>query len=202
MQDTDLTVLDEILDQRKSEQDPQMKDDEFFEFFTAQQVLRDYQLDPEEIKCGVVGQATQSKSPGTDGGIDAMYLLVNGRLIRDLDQAKELKSLKQNIVFDVIILQSSLETGFTLQRLLRLKDTSENIFRIERSPDTFSETYNEELLDCIKRFREAHRALITKHPTFQVSYFYATRGDSGKVATDIEKKLKLYKQTFPVSLPR
>jgi len=197
MQDTDLTVLDEILAQRKTEQDSQMNDDEFFEFFTAQQVLRDYQLDPEEIKCGVVGQATQSKSPGTDGGIDAMYLLVNGRLIRDLDQAKELKTLKQNIVFDVIILQSSLETGFTLQRLLRLKDTSENIFRIERSPDTFSETYNEELLDCINRFREAHRALITKHPTFQVSYFYATRGDSGKVATDIDNKAKALQTEIP-----
>jgi hypothetical protein len=161
MQDTDITVLDEILAQRKVEHDSTSKDAEFFEFFTAQQVLRDYQLDPEEIKSGVVGQSTQSKSPGTDGGIDAMYLLVNGRLIRDLDQAKELKGLKQNIVFDVIILQSSLETGFNLKRLLRLKDTSENIFRIERLTESFSEKYNEELLDCIARFREAHRALIT-----------------------------------------
>ncbi len=190
MQDTDLTVLTEILAQRKAALDPQMKDDEFFEFFAAQQVLRDYQLDPEEIKSGVVGQSTQAKLPGTDGGIDAIYLLVNGRLIRDLDQAQELKNLKQNIVFDVLILQSSLETGFALQRLLRLKDTSENIFRIERSPDSFSETYNEELLDSIKRFREAHRALITKHPTFNAHYFYLTRGDTSMIAPDIQKKAK------------
>src|ERR1700693_2587641 len=102
MQDTDLTVLTEILAQRKAALDPQMKDDEFFEFFAAQQVLRDYQLDPEEIKSGVVGQSKQAKLPGTDGGIDAIYLLVNGRLIRDLDQAQELKNLKQNMVFDVL----------------------------------------------------------------------------------------------------
>jgi len=198
MQDTDLTVLDEILAQQKSEQDSEMEDNEFFEFFTAQQILRDYQLDPEEIKSGVVSQLAKSGLPGTDGGIDAIYLLVNGRLIRDLDQAQELKTLKQNIVFDVIIIQSSLETGFSLDRILRLKDTSENIFRIERQPETFSETYNEELLDHIKRFREAHRALITKHPVIQVSYFYATRGDSSKVALDIEKKAKAIESDIPI----
>ncbi|MHB8302608.1 MAG: hypothetical protein ACYDC6_07210 [Acidobacteriaceae bacterium] len=76
MQDTDVTVLDEILAQRKVVRDSTTKDDESFEFFTAQQVLRDYRLDPEEIKSGVVGQSTLSKSPGTDGGIDAMCLLV------------------------------------------------------------------------------------------------------------------------------
>ena len=188
MQDTDITVLKEILAQRKAELDPHKEEAEFFEFFAAQQVLRDYQLDPEEIRSGLVGQSTLPDSPGTDGGIDAIYLLVNGRLIRDLDQAQELKNLKQNIVFEVIILQSSLETGFGLNRLLRLKDTSENIFRIERDSGTFAETYNEELLDSIKRFREAHRVLITKHPTFNVHYFYLTRGDTGKIAPDIEKK--------------
>src|SRR4051794_25338195 len=112
MQDTDLTVLKEILAQEKAGLDPSKKDDEFFEFFGAQQVLRDYQLDPEEIKSGLVGQTSVPNSAGTDGGIDAIYLLVNGRLIRDLDQAQELKALKQNIVFDVIIIQSSLESGF------------------------------------------------------------------------------------------
>ncbi|MGA2572371.1 MAG: AIPR family protein [Terracidiphilus sp.] len=187
-QDTDFTLLTEILAQRKASLDPSMDDDEFFEFFSAQQVLRDYQLDPHEIKSGVVGQSTLSKLPGSDGGIDAIYLLVNGRLIRDEDQTQDLKALKQNIVFDVIVLQASLETGFTLQRLLRLKDTSENIFRIERSPDKFSETYNEPLLDSIRRFREAHRALLAKYPTINVHFFYVTRGDSGSIAADVGSK--------------
>ncbi len=189
-QDTDFTLLTEILAQRKASLDPSMEDDEFFEFFSAQQVLRDYQLDPDEIKSGVVGQSTISDLPGTDGGIDAIYLLVNGRLIRDEDQAQDLKALKQNIVFDVIILQASLETGFALQRILRLKDTSENIFRIERSPDKLSEGYNEPLLDSVRRFREAHRALLTKYPVINVHFFYATRGDASKVSVDVDSKAK------------
>jgi hypothetical protein len=197
MQDTDLTVLKEILAQRKADLDPSKDEAEFFEFFAAQQVLRDYQLDPEEIRSGLVGQTSVPASPGTDGGLDAIYLLVNGRLIRDLDQAKDLKNLKQNIVFDVIIIQSSLESGFGLNRLLRLKDTSENIFRIEREIGKFAETYNEELVDSIKRFREAHRSLITKHPTFNVHYLYLTRGDTSKIAPDIAKKAKEIEQELP-----
>lgn len=197
MLDTDLTVLKQILAQEKAQLDPSKKDDEFFEFFGAQQVLRDYQLDPEEIKSGLVGQTSVPNSKGTDGGIDAIYLLVNGRLIRDLDQAQDLKALKQNIVFDVVVIQSSLESGFGLDRLIRLKDTSENIFRIDREADKFAEAYNEELLDCIRRFRETHRALITKHPTFNISYLYLTRGDTTKVAPDVANKAKQIEQDLP-----
>ena len=160
-------------------------------------MLRDYQLDPEEIKSGLVGQTSVPNSKGTDGGIDAIYLLVNGRLIRDLDQAQDLKALKQNIVFDVVVIQSSLESGFGLDRLIRLKDTSENIFRTDREADKFAEAYNEELLDCIRRFRETHRALITKHPTFNVSYLYLTRGDTTKVAPDVANKAKQIEQDLP-----
>src|ERR1017187_7312599 len=104
MQNTDITVIDEILAQEKAELDPTARDDEFFEFFAAQQILRDYLLDPDEIKSGIVGQSTHPNSPGSDGGIDAMYVLVNGRLIRDLDQAADLRNLRQNILFDVILI--------------------------------------------------------------------------------------------------
>jgi hypothetical protein len=197
MQSTDLTVIDEILIQEKAATDPGAHEDEFFEFFAAQQVLRDYLLDPDEIRSGIVGQSTHPQSPGSDGGIDAMYILVNGRLIRDLDQAKDLKSLKQNIVFDVILIQATLETGFSIQRLLRLKDTSENIFRIDRDYDSFTETYNEPLLDQIHRFREAHKALITKHPVSQVNYSYVARADSKNVAMDVDSKAKALEQDIP-----
>lgn len=200
MRNTDITVIDEILAQEKAQRDPAAKPDEFFEFFAAQQVLRDYQLDPDEIKSGIVGQSSHPDSPGSDGGIDAMYVLVNGRLIRDVDQAADLRNLKQNIVFDVILIQATLETGFSIQRLLRLKDTSENIFLIERGTNTFTETYNGQLLDAIQRFREAHKALITKHPVFHVSYFYVSRADSKKVEPDVETKATALEKEIPEAL--
>src|SRR5712671_6945907 len=93
---TDITVLDQILSQKHAQLAPEMKDDEYFEFFAAQQVLRSFQLDAEELQSGVVGG-------GDDGGIDAFYLIVNGRLIRETDDAEDLKLLKQNVVIDLVI---------------------------------------------------------------------------------------------------
>ena len=183
LSDTALQLLEDIIAERKLELDPSgmMAEDEFFEFFSTQLVLRDYKPNPQEIASGMVSQTANPTSPGTDGGIDAMYLFVNGTLITDMEQARDLRSLKQNISFDVVIIQSSRESGFSLERLLRLKDASDNIFMIDREPGAFTETYNAELLDSILRFREIHRALLTKSPFIQVKYFYATKGDRSKI---------------------
>ncbi len=69
-------ILDGVLQQRQSEVDPDAKPDSFFEFFTAQQVLKDFDLSYDEIESGLVGN-------GGDGGIDGIYLLVNGDLVQE-----------------------------------------------------------------------------------------------------------------------
>lgn len=199
MHETDKIVLEDILRQSKEDIAATMEDDEFFEFFVAEQVLRDFQLDPDEIKYGLISQSAND-STGSDGGIDAMYILQNGRLIRDVEQAEGLKAVRQNIAIDVIIIQASRETGFDLKRILRLKDTSENIFSIGRQTDQFDEEYNGPLLDCIEVFRAAHRAVITKKPTFQVHYFYVTKGDSTKIAADVESKAESLKISVTTTL--
>ena len=190
--DTALQLLEDIITERKRLLDPSgaMEADEFFEFFSTLLVLREYKPTPGEIRSGLVSQTANSTSPGTDGGIDAMYLYVNGNLISDIEQARDLRALKQNISFDVLIIQSSRESGFGMDRLLRLKDTSDNIFLIDKDPDNFSEHYNAELTDCILRFREIHRALLTKNPTINVKFYYATKGDRSKIAPDSDLALK------------
>ena len=45
MSDTDLAVLNEILKQKKAELDPSASDSEFWEFFSAQQILGHGALD-------------------------------------------------------------------------------------------------------------------------------------------------------------
>jgi AIPR protein len=184
---TDAVVLNDILAQARKEEDPKSSESGYFEFFSAKQILRDYALDPEEIKFGIVGQESVAES-GSDGGIDSIYLLVNGKLIRDIDQAKELATLKQNIKFDIIIIQSKKEKGFGLGTLNRLSNTSETIFQIDKQPQDFSETYNARLLEIIECFREAHRALLTKQPVINVHFYYAALGDSNSIDPTIKAK--------------
>ena len=74
MTTNDRIILDEVLKQRQMEIDPNTDPSSFFELFTAEQVLKDFDLSYDEIESGLVGD-------GGDGGIDAIYLLVNGDLV-------------------------------------------------------------------------------------------------------------------------
>jgi hypothetical protein len=63
--------------------------------------------------------------------LDSFYLLVNGRFINDIDAAEELQSHKQNVQVDLILIQSSREQSFSMNRILRLGETVENIMSLE-----------------------------------------------------------------------
>jgi hypothetical protein len=200
MSDTDLAVLNEIVKQKKAELDPLASDSEFWEFFSAQQILRDYQLDPEEVKFGIVGQESNSSAQGTDGGVDSIYLIVNGKLIRDVDQAKALSQHKAPI-FDIIIIQSKRGNAFSITTLNRLANTSESIFKIDLLPENFAEKYNEPFSDAIECFREAHKALLTRHPTTNVYYYIVCGGDSGTIDKNVEGKARELETKIPKLLP-
>jgi hypothetical protein len=158
-----------------------MTPEEYFEYFAAQQVLRGQQLDPDEIKSGIVG----GDKTGSDGGIDAFYFLVNGRMIRDPEAAESLRALKQNVKLELVIIQATTHPGFELTRLVRLKGTMENILTLDKTPEKFSEKYSESLLTAIDVFRTAHRVLMSKFPIFQVQYCLVTQGDTQEIAPDV-----------------
>lgn len=181
MSETDVKVLNEILSQKQAEVAEEMDEGEFFEFFSANEILRNYSSSPTDIQNGIVGG-------GSDGGIDAFYLLVNGSFVNDKEAAENLKSLKQNVLVDLILIQSSREQTFSMARVLRIGETSENVLSLGKSPADFSEQYNESLLDAIDRFRIAHRVLAAKFPTLNVSYFYVTKGETEKISADVRLK--------------
>jgi hypothetical protein len=173
--ETDISVLEAILEPSKLQSAPEMEDDEFFELFSAQKILRDYQLDPDDIDSGLVG-TNAIRRRGSDGGIDGFYLFANGKIIRDLTEAENARSFfKKNVLVDVVILQASRQTGFTMERLTRLKDTCDDIFSLDKEARDFSEKYNDFLLDARERFRAIYRSLANKYPSYQIAFFTLRR---------------------------
>ncbi len=76
MAKNDTILIDGILDDRVAERIPSGREDEAFEFFAFERVLRDYDLSVEELQSGWVDGEN-------DGGIDGFYILVNGHLLVD-----------------------------------------------------------------------------------------------------------------------
>ncbi len=63
MTPNDVKVLNEILEGKRTQLAPEMSEPDFFQFFAAQQVLRNYQIDADDIQSGLV-------DGDGDGGID------------------------------------------------------------------------------------------------------------------------------------
>jgi hypothetical protein len=94
MASNDRIILDEILKQRQAELDPTATPSDFFELFTTEQVLKDFDPSYDEIESGLVGD-------GGDGGIEASYLCVNGEFVQedpDYTHFKKSSSLEMVII--------------------------------------------------------------------------------------------------------
>ena len=72
-------ILEEIIKQYKEGFDENIKDDKIFEYFAAEQLLKDENLDEDEINSGLIGDSH-------DNGIDGFYIFLDGELIREIGQ--------------------------------------------------------------------------------------------------------------------
>jgi len=181
MASNDQIVLDQVLKQRQEEIAPTAGASEFFEIFSAEQIVKDYDLSYDEIDSGLVGA-------GGDGGIDGIYLFVNGDLVQE---DPDYVHLKKNITLDLFIIQAKMGQGFQETPVERFITVSDDIFDLSRDIDGLASVYNPSLVEAIKRFRDTHKQLAAKFPTFRVSYFYTCKGaDPNENVTRKVDKLK------------
>ena len=75
-------ILEEILKQYKeAATDKLINDDKNFEYFAAEQLLKDENLDEDEINSGLIGDSN-------DNGIDGFYIFLDGELINQIEQVE------------------------------------------------------------------------------------------------------------------
>ena len=171
-------ILDGVLKQRQSEIDPDADQGSFFEFFTAQQILKDFDLSYDEIDSGLVGA-------GGDGGIDGIYLLVNGDLVQE---DSDYSHLKKDIVIDLFIIQSKSHAGFQESPIERFITVSNNLFDLSKGAP-LANVYNKRLAEAIERFQDLYQELTPWFPTLNVSFFYASKG--ADPSENIRHKVKM-----------
>ena len=168
MATNDRIILDGVLQQRQKEIDPDREASSFFELFTAEQVLKDYDLSYEEVESGLVGA-------GGDGGIDGIYVLVNGELVQE---DPDYSHLRKDISLDLIVLQSKSHAGFQESPIERFVSVSRDILDLSKDPSSLTLTYNEPLLEIVRRFHCLYHQLASRFPTLRLSYFYASKGSN------------------------
>lgn len=160
-------VLEITLRQKKAEVWPELDESKFFEFFTAEQILKDYDLTYEQIESGIVGG-------GNDGGVDGVYGFVNSDLItEDTDTAE----YKRGVRIDLFLIQAKTSRGFSESAIDRFDSLTHDVLDLGKDLGALVTVYRPEVLRVLEWFRRVYRDLASKFPILTITYVYATQAD-------------------------
>jgi hypothetical protein len=179
-------LLDAIIKQEMSDFEENISLSDFFEFYSAMQVLKENELSYDEISSGIAGESH-------DGGADSLYLFVNGELVKEDESLAD--KYKKNVDLEFVLIQSKYENSFSEDPLLRLSRLCRSLFDLDFNYDDFIGQYNEKILNTFELFKDTYVGLITKKPKLKVSIYYVSKGvdihpNVQKQATDLEGDIK------------
>lgn len=180
----DQLILDEYLLQRKNEIAPTLDDYKFFELFVSEQILKDIDLSWEELEDGIIGASG-------DGGIDSMYVFINGVLVQEDTEAAE---FKDKIEFDLYFIQAKQSNGFTENAIHKFRSSMGDLLDLSADIRALIRIYNQELLNRIERFRILYRKLASRLPKLNIHFYYATKGV--EVHPNLERLVDSLKQSI------
>ena len=171
MSDDSRLVLETILEQERERSAPTLAADEFFEIFSAEQILksRSFDLDADQIRSGITGG-------GLDGGVDAIYLFVNQKLVREDTDLAQFHGQKLSI--ELIIIQAKHSASFSANSVLKFGDFSQNLLRLSADVKKTSNTlYNSILKGIVSRFHTVYRDALSRRPQLRVTFYLTSLGE-------------------------
>lgn len=180
MPSNDRVVLQELLRQSKSDVAPSLDDDQYFELFTAEQVLKNRDLSYEELENGLVGNPQ-------DGGVDSVYSFVDGTL---LSEDTDLTVYKRGVSIELVVLQAKTSPSFAEAPLTKFRHFAEDLLDLSQNVAAHRASYTEKLLHTIAIFREAVIALTKKFPHLVFRFVYASQGDTRTINVSLRKRVQ------------
>lgn len=189
----DQLLLDNLLVKQKTERDPESTESEYFEYFSADQILKELDLSDEELQSGIVGDSN-------DGGIDCIYVLVNGKLVQD---AENHPYPKQDVTIRLVLIQAKTETGFGEEAINKFVASAGDLFNSENDLSQLTSTYNSNLLETVNIFRGVREATAALFPKSQFDYYYVTRASTKEdVHENVSRKVPQLEQVIKKLFPK
>ena len=193
----DVVFLDKVLEHRAAHGPSDLDEAEFFELFSAEQILKDREnREPtyEELELGRLGG-------GDEGGIDSFFVFVDGIL---LEEGEEFLEPRKGAELVIHAIQSKRATGFSELAVQRMSDTFEHILDLTKSREELENLglYHSTFLDRVELARDALRTLAPFRPKVTVEIAFATRGEAGALNPKVAQRAKLLEEQIEAELDK
>lgn len=177
MAKNDSILIDGIIAQRLADKKPSNDVGEVFEYFSFEQILKQYDLSDEELEAGWVdGQH--------DGGIDGFFIFVNGHLVSDTTAAWP----RSNAQVDVVVISCKHHDTFKEQTLNNMLATIQELFDLSIGATNFKGKYSAELLKARSLLARTYEKLAITNPKITLNFVYGSRGDTGKIGESVSAR--------------
>jgi len=187
----DRVLLNQVLQQRQNEREAPIPEYLAFEIFACEQALKECDLSSDEIMSGVVGG-------GNDGGLDGIYVLLNRDLLSEDSEVLQPDYNKRSTQnkLELWLVQAKIEESFSEIAIEKVADSCKRLLDLGASEHDLLALYNPEVVKRFGFFRQALTALAARHPTVQIHFTYATKGDASAINSKIDIRKKDLEQQF------
>lgn len=162
-----IVVLDQLLAAQRSSLGYEISEADFFELFSAEQILKEYDVSFEEVQSGIMGATL-------DGGIDAAYMFINGDIVRE---DYDINSLPRKIHLQIFIIQAKRSQGFSEEAINKFEASFTDLFDLTQEITSLNSVYNQDIISFISKFREVYGASTSKFPNIEFRFAYSSKGN-------------------------
>lgn len=178
MAKNDVVLIDNILQERASDGRPSSNLGEVFELFSAEQLLKDFDLTDEEILKGIVDGKD-------DGGIDSFYIFVNDALLSDFDS---FPWPRKNCEISIRIITSRHRDTFEQEVVNNEFASVSELFDLQLDNSELIGSYNSDLLFKRRLFIDAYKKTAISLSKLSFFFYYVSRGDALIVGDNIRSR--------------
>jgi AIPR protein len=177
MAKNDSILIDGIVSQRAADRKPSDDRGEVFEYFSFEQILKEYDLSDEELEAGSVDGRH-------DGGIDGFFILVNGLLISETTVTWP----KSHAQVGVVVISCKHHDTFREATLNSMLATVQELFDLSIDAVNLKGAYSSALLKNRNLLVDVYEKLAITNPKIDLSFVYCSRGDTTEIGESVRAR--------------
>ncbi|MBI9036137.1 MAG: AIPR family protein [Bacteroidales bacterium] len=172
-------LLDTLVSSERTEIAPELSVQDYFEIFSASNVLKDKELSYDELCDGVV-------DGGDDGGVDSIYLFVGNEYINE--EIQDYSIFKRGVTVELIVIQSKYSDGFKEIAVEKLHRTLNDLLQVDFDKTKLQVEYNKNVIEKFELISGTLKNLVIKFPKLKFDCYYVSKGDSSEIHEKVKRK--------------